>query len=101
MYRVHTFDEAMDKAQKLLEDGGYGHTAAVYLSTRTATEKLDAFSKRMKAGRILINTPSAQGGSGDLYNFRQLGIRKCGCPTPDECENCGKTEGEYAVVPRT
>ncbi len=79
MYRVHTFDEAMDKAQKLLEDGGYGHTAAVYLSTRTAAEKLDAFSKRMKAGRILINTPSAQGGIGDLYNFRLTPSLTLGC----------------------
>ena len=79
MYRVHDFDEAMDKAQKLLEDGGYGHTAAVYLSTRTATEKLDAFSKRMKAGRILVNTPSAQGGIGDLYNFRLTPSLTLGC----------------------
>ena len=57
MYRTATFEEAIDKAQRLLEDGGYGHTAAVYLSTRTATEKLDAFSKRMKACRIVVNTP--------------------------------------------
>ena len=79
MYRAHSFDEAMDKAQKLLEDGGYGHTAAVYLSTRTAGGKLDAFSKRMKACRILINTPSAQGGIGDLYNFRLTPSLTLGC----------------------
>ena len=79
MYRAKSFNEAMDKAQKLLEDGGYGHTAAVYLSTRTATEKLDAFSKRMKACRILVNTPSAQGGIGDLYNFRLTPSLTLGC----------------------
>ncbi len=79
MYRAKNFNEAMDKAQKLLEDGGYGHTAAVYLSTRTATEKLDAFSKRMKACRILVNTPSAQGGIGDLYNFRLTPSLTLGC----------------------
>ena len=79
MYRAKNFNEAMDKAQKLLEDGGYGHTAAVYLSTRTATEKLDAFSKRMKACRVLVNTPSAQGGIGDLYNFRLTPSLTLGC----------------------
>ena len=79
MYRAHSFEEAMDKAQKLLEDGGYGHTAAVYLSTRTATDKLNAFSQRMKACRILVNTPSAQGGIGDLYNFRLTPSLTLGC----------------------
>jgi len=79
MYRAKSFTEALDKAQRLLEDGGYGHTAAVYLSTRTATEKLNAFSQRMKACRILVNTPSAQGGIGDLYNFRLTPSLTLGC----------------------
>ncbi|MBE6982530.1 MAG: bifunctional acetaldehyde-CoA/alcohol dehydrogenase [Ruminococcaceae bacterium] len=79
MYRAKTFAEALDKAQRLLEDGGYGHTAAVYLSTRTATDKLNAFSQRMKACRILVNTPSAQGGIGDLYNFRLTPSLTLGC----------------------
>ena len=79
MYRTDSFEDALDKAQRLLEDGGYGHTAAVYLSTRTATDKLEAFSQRMKAGRILVNTPSAQGGIGDLYNFRLTPSLTLGC----------------------
>ena len=79
MYRTDSFEDALDKAQKLLEDGGYGHTAAVYLSTRTAADKLQAFSQRMKAGRILVNTPSAQGGIGDLYNFRLTPSLTLGC----------------------
>jgi len=79
MYKAKAFNEALDKAQRLLEDGGYGHTAAVYLSTRTATKKLDDFSKRMKACRILVNTPSAQGGIGDLYNFRLTPSLTLGC----------------------
>ena len=79
MYRTDSFEDALDKAQKLLEDGGYGHTAAVYLSTRTAAHKLEAFSQRMKAGRILVNTPSAQGGIGDLYNFRLTPSLTLGC----------------------
>ena len=79
MYKAKTFDQALDKAQRLLEDGGYGHTAAVYLSTRTATDKLNAFSQRMKACRVLVNTPSAQGGIGDLYNFRLTPSLTLGC----------------------
>ena len=79
MYRAKKFEEALDKAQQLLEDGGYGHTAAVYLSTRTETKKLDLFAKRMKACRILVNTPSAQGGIGDLYNFRLTPSLTLGC----------------------
>ncbi len=79
MYRAHSFDEALAMAQRLLEDGGFGHTAAVYLSTRTAKDKLDRFSERMKACRILVNTPSAQGGIGDLYNFRLTPSLTLGC----------------------
>jgi len=79
MYRAKSFEEAVAKAQRLLEDGGYGHTAAVYLSTRTATDKLDIFSRSMKACRILVNTPSAQGGIGDLYNFRLTPSLTLGC----------------------
>jgi len=79
MYRASDFEDALDKAQKLLEDGGFGHTAAVYLSTRTAADKLDRFSQRMKACRILVNTPSAQGGIGDLYNFRLTPSLTLGC----------------------
>ena len=79
MYRADTFSEAISKAQRLLEDGGYGHTAAVYLSTRTVSGKLQAFSQAMKACRILVNTPSAQGGIGDLYNFRLTPSLTLGC----------------------
>ena len=79
MYRAENFEDALNKAQQLLEDGGFGHTAAVYLSTRTAKEKLNLFSQRMKACRILVNTPSAQGGIGDLYNFRVTPSLTLGC----------------------
>ena len=79
MYRCSSFEDGMNKAQKLVEEGGFGHTAAVYLNTRTEKEKLDRFSQRMKACRILVNTPSAQGGIGDLYNFRLLPSLTLGC----------------------
>ena len=79
MYRCSSFEDGMDKAQKLVEEGGFGHTASVYLNTRTEKEKLDRFSQRMKACRILVNTPSAQGGIGDLYNFRLMPSLTLGC----------------------
>ena len=79
MYRAKDFADALDKAQKLVEDGGFGHTASVYLDPVNGKEKLDAFSDRMKACRILVNTPSAQGGIGDLYNFRLAPSLTLGC----------------------
>ncbi len=79
MYKVKTFDEALDKAEKLIEDGGYGHTSSVYLNATTETEKLDAFGERMKTCRILVNTPSSHGGIGDLYNFKLAPSLTLGC----------------------
>ena len=79
MYRAADFDDALNKAEKLVADGGYGHTASVYLNTITATDKLNAFADRMKACRILVNTPSAQGGIGDLYNFKLAPSLTLGC----------------------
>ena len=62
LYRCRDFDRALDMAERLLEDGGYGHTAAVYLDPERCPEKLERFYSRMKAGRLLVNTPAAQGG---------------------------------------
>ncbi len=79
MYRAESFEDAMDKADQLVCDGGYGHTASIYLDTVTQGKKLDAFSHKMKACRIVVNTPSAQGGIGDLYNFRLAPSLTLGC----------------------
>ncbi len=79
MYKAKDFDEALDKADTLVKDGGYGHTASIYLNTQTAKEKLDAFSARMKACRIVVNTPSSHGGIGDLYNFKLAPSLTLGC----------------------
>ncbi len=79
MYRAKTFDEALDKAERLIEDGGYGHTASVYLNEITEKAKLDAYCTRMKTCRILVNTPSAFGGIGDLYNFKLAPSLTLGC----------------------
>ena len=79
MYKAKTFDEALDKAEHLIADGGYGHTSSVYLNAVTERAKLDEFAARMKTCRILVNTPSSQGGIGDLYNFKLAPSLTLGC----------------------
>ena len=79
MYRANSFDEAVEKAEQLIEDGGLGHTASLYVNTHTGTEKIEKFSHKMKTARILINTPSSQGGIGDLYNFKLTPSLTLGC----------------------
>ena len=64
-YKVENFKEALDKAEQLLEFGGLGHTAVIHSEDR---EKILEFSERMKAGRIIVNSPSTHGGIGDIYN---------------------------------
>ncbi len=78
MYKAKNFDEAVDKAEALVVGGGLGHTASIYIHEEE-TERLTEFSKRMKACRILVNTPAAQGGIGDLYNFRLTPSLTLGC----------------------
>ena len=79
MYRAADFDDALNKADRLVADGGYGHTSAIYLDPITQKEKLTAFENRMKTCRILVNTPSAHGGIGDLYNFKLAPSLTLGC----------------------
>ena len=79
MYKASSFSEALDKAEQLVADGGYGHTSSVYLDEVTETEKLNEFAARMKTCRILVNTPSSHGGIGDLYNFKLAPSLTLGC----------------------
>ncbi len=79
MYRAKSFEEALDKADVLVADGGYGHTSSIYIDETVGKERLDAFSARMKTCRILVNTPAAQGGIGDLYNFKLAPSLTLGC----------------------
>lgn len=79
MYKAADFEDALSKAEVLIADGGSGHTASVYLNITTEKEKLDKYTSRMKTCRILVNTPSAQGGIGDLYNFKLAPSLTLGC----------------------
>ena len=78
MYKAKTFDEALEKAAQLVADGGYGHTSSLYINVNEK-EKMAKHSAMMKTCRILINTPSSQGGIGDLYNFRLAPSLTLGC----------------------
>lgn len=78
MYRAKTFDEALIKAEQLVADGGYGHTASLYVHP-AETEKIEKHAEAMKTCRILINTPSSHGGIGDLYNFKLAPSLTLGC----------------------
>ena len=78
MYKAKTFDEALEKAAQLVADGGYGHTSSLYINVNEK-EKMAKHATIMKTCRILINTPSSQGGIGDLYNFRLAPSLTLGC----------------------
>ena len=79
MYKAKSFDDAITKAEKLVADGGYGHTSSIYINVGTGKEKIDQFAKAMKTCRILVNTPSSHGGIGDLYNFKLAPSLTLGC----------------------
>ena len=79
MYRASDIEDAFGKAECLIPDGGYGHTSSIYLNEITEKDKLNEFASRMKTCRILVNTPSSQGGIGDLYNFKLTPSLTLGC----------------------
>ncbi len=79
MYKADDFDDALDKADRLVHDGGFGHTSSLYVNVTTSKDKINKFGERMKTCRILVNTPSSQGGIGDLYNFKLPPSLTLGC----------------------
>ena len=79
MYKAKSFDDAVAKAERLVADGGYGHTSSLYINVGTGQEKIAKFTDAMKTCRILINTPSSHGGIGDLYNFKLAPSLTLGC----------------------
>ena len=79
MYKAEDIKDAFSKAERLVADGGYGHTSSIYLNEVTEKDKLAEFASRMKTCRILVNTPSSHGGIGDLYNFKLAPSLTLGC----------------------
>ena len=79
MYKANNFDEALEKADVLVKDGGFGHTSSLFINEHTECKKLEQFYNKMKTCRIIINTPASQGGIGDLYNFKLAPSLTLGC----------------------
>ncbi|MDN5353158.1 MAG: acetaldehyde dehydrogenase / alcohol dehydrogenase [Clostridiales bacterium] len=79
MYRGKTFEDCVDIVDRLVVDGGIGHTSVLYVDPVKGANKIKTFEERMKTGRVLINTPSSQGGIGDIYNFRLMPSLTLGC----------------------
>ncbi len=79
MYKANDFEDAVSKADRLIKDGGLGHTSSLYINVETGAEKIEYFRGVMKTCRIVINTPSSQGGIGDLYNFKLSPSLTLGC----------------------
>ncbi len=79
MYKAKDFDDAVKKAKALVECGGIGHTCSIYVDNIREREKLNKFQSVMKTCRVMVNTPSAQGGIGDIYNFALTPSLTLGC----------------------
>ncbi len=79
MYKAKSFEDQIAKAKQLVADGGYGHTSSLYINLGTGQDKVRVFEQEMKTCRILLNTPAAQGGIGDLYNFALAPSLTLGC----------------------
>ncbi|MGL5797596.1 MAG: bifunctional acetaldehyde-CoA/alcohol dehydrogenase [Cetobacterium sp.] len=79
MYKATNFEDALKKADRLIELGGMGHTSVLYADELVAKDKIDLFGKTMKTGRTLVNMPAAQGAIGDVFNFKLAPSLTLGC----------------------
>ena len=64
-YIVKDADEGITKSEQLIEFGGLGHSAVIHSENQDDILK---FSETVKAGRIIVNSPSTHGAIGDIYN---------------------------------
>src|SRR5574344_962199 len=80
MYKSENFDNALEIAEALLvNNGGLGHTSVLWVDELNEKAKLDKFADRMKACRLIVNSPSSLGGIGDVYNFALTPSLTLGC----------------------
>ena len=79
MYRAKNFTDALNKADRLVSDGGLGHTSSLFVDVVKCADKVERFRERMRTCRIVINSPSSHGGIGDLYNFKFPPSMTLGC----------------------
>ena len=78
LYRASDFEDATEKAYHLVSKGGAGHTSVLYTDERKK-DRINMFGEKMPTCRVLINSPSSQGGIGDLFNFRLEPSLTLGC----------------------
>ena len=64
-YIVENEEDGINKSEELVEFGGLGHSAVIHSENR---ETILKFSKTLKTGRIIVNSPSTHGAIGDIYN---------------------------------
>ncbi|TXK52606.1 bifunctional acetaldehyde-CoA/alcohol dehydrogenase [Pontibacter qinzhouensis] len=79
MYRATDFEDALQKAVRLVELGGFGHTSVLYTDQVKSADRIQKFGASLKTGRTIINMPSSQGAIGDIYNFRLAPSLTLGC----------------------
>ncbi|MGL5649310.1 MAG: bifunctional acetaldehyde-CoA/alcohol dehydrogenase [Clostridium sp.] len=79
MYKATSFEDALNKADRLIELGGMGHTSILYTDQIVNRDRVLTFGERMKTARTLINMPAAQGAIGDLFNFKLAPSLTLGC----------------------
>ncbi|ERJ13639.1 bifunctional acetaldehyde-CoA/alcohol dehydrogenase [Haloplasma contractile] len=79
MYKSKSHDEAIEKAEILVNHSGLGHTAAIYADELVAEDDINRFVSRMRTTTVLINQPTAHGGIGDLFNFALAPSLTLGC----------------------
>lgn len=81
LYKAKSFEEALDKAARLVELGGLGHTSVLYTDQVRSQDRIRSFGERMKTGRTIINMPASQGAIGDIFNFKLAPSLTLGCGT--------------------
>ena len=79
MYKATSFEDALNKADRLIELGRMGHTSILYTDQVKNRDRVLTFGERMKTARTLINMPAAQGAIGDLFNFKLAPSLTLGC----------------------
>ncbi len=79
MYKAKSYEEALEKAARLIELGGMGHTSILYTDQIKCRDRILQFGEKMKTARTLINMPASQGAIGDIFNFRLAPSLTLGC----------------------
>lgn len=77
-YEAADFKDALDMAEKIVNFGGRGHTAALHTNPSNH-DRIKQFGARVEVARLVINSPSAHGAIGDLYNFKLPPSLTLGC----------------------